>query len=180
MIPDRFYRLRRLSRILRLGTMASLLGLAVFFVAVALSQDLMTAMVTKNFGPDIVGLRITPVEHALLTLITGIALMPAGWALVSLVQLFTSFAQGDVLSPRAARCLLGLGQAMVIAALAGVLAGALASVALTWDMPDGERTLMLNISSNTISAALFGGLMITVGWAMREAALQAEENRSFV
>ncbi|MEM8869434.1 MAG: hypothetical protein AAF848_09275 [Pseudomonadota bacterium] len=177
---DKFVKLRRLSRFLRLGTLIAITLMGVGFAAVAFSRGLMSDLAQARFGDEIVQAGVTPIEHAMLTLVIGLALMPAVWALVSLAQLFTGFIQGDVLSARTASHLLAFGQAVIAASVAGFVAPALASVLLSWDNPSGARALVVNLSSDTVAAALFGGLIITVGWAMREAAAQAEENRTFV
>ena len=46
--------------------------------------------------------------------------------------------------------------------------------------PPGERVLTISLEGADLGQVLAGGLMVVIGWAMREAAVVAEENRGFI
>jgi len=46
--------------------------------------------------------------------------------------------------------------------------------------PVGQRQLSVGVSHTEIWFVLTGGLLMVVGWALVEAARQADENRAFV
>ena len=75
---------------------------------------------------------------------------------------------------------LGLVLAMAGNALAAMILHPLGSLILTYDNLVGSRHLSVSMSSNTYTLILTGGLLIVIGWVMREAARISDENRQFV
>jgi hypothetical protein len=51
-------------------------------------------------------------------------------------------------------------------------------LAMSWE--GGPRQIAIEISSDVMILALFAGVVAALGWAMRKAALLAEENSQFV
>lgn len=180
MESESFRRLRGLSRVLCSISLSALLGVIALAAALVLSSSFMESVVAAQFGLNISATGVTLVKHLALGATTTLCLLPAIWCLVALIRLFAYFARGEVLSLRPARCLLTIGWALTLAALASTLAPTIAGLILTWDNPPGGQQLILRLSSNSLALLLFGGLMTTIGWAMSEAAIQAAENRGFV
>ena len=54
------------------------------------------------------------------------------------------------------------------------------SVLLSWANPAGQRSLTVSLSTAMLGFALAAGLLIVIGWAMRDASDVAAENRAFV
>ena len=173
-------KLQRLSRALRATCICAIVGLGGMIAVRALSPSAMTGALSSAFGPLVDPAWVSIPPHAMLAGLAALALAPGIWVLICLVRLFTCFASGNALQIEAARCILSFGRALVLAGGAAILAPTLAGLIASWTAPPGERLLVIQISSTAVGLMVFGGLMVTIGWSMAEAAAQAEENRSFV
>ncbi|MEZ5713802.1 MAG: DUF2975 domain-containing protein [Paracoccaceae bacterium] len=116
-------------------------------------------------------------------LAAGLSLLPALGALYALWQaqaLFALYRGGETLSPAPARRIGRIGWGLLAAAGLGLAVRPAVAVALTAANPPGTRLLAVSFGSGDVGLGLAAGLMIVIGWVMREAAAVAEENRSFV
>ena len=102
------------------------------------------------------------------------------WTLNEMRQLFTAFMHGDVLTDASAALIRRIGQGFLALAVAPILIGPAQSLLLSLANPPGQRSIALSIESDMVFFALSGGLIIVIGWAMREASAVAAENRAFV
>ena len=94
--------------------------------------------------------------------------------------LFALYRRGQILTDAAAERIRRIGAALVVLAVAGTLLHTAQALLLTIDNPAGQRHLVLSLSSDSLGFLLSGGLLVVIGWAMREAARAAAENASFV
>lgn len=60
------------------------------------------------------------------------------------------------------------------------LAGAALAVLLSWNGPDGAKTLVLAVGSDTLISLLFAGIVAVFAWIMAEAVEISDENDQFV
>ncbi len=60
------------------------------------------------------------------------------------------------------------------------LGNALFSLALSIDMPEGQKHLVFRLGSDEVWIGLTGAMVLVTAWIMGEAAAMAEENKSFV
>jgi hypothetical protein len=95
-------------------------------------------------------------------------------------KLFGAYAKGEILTDRCARLIQRIGQGFLALAIVPFLLRPVQSALLTLANPPGERSIAIGLDSEMIFFALSGGLIIVIGWAMREASEAASENRSFV
>ncbi len=95
-------------------------------------------------------------------------------------RLFLGYARGDIFTLAAARRLTAIGGLLLASMGAGVVARTLATLALTWENPPGQRQLAVSLSSHDFALAVLALLLMVVGWILGEAARLAEENRLFV
>ncbi len=95
-------------------------------------------------------------------------------------KLFGAYRTGEILTDHCARLIQRIGQGFVALAIATFLLRPIQMVLLTMANPPGERSVAIGLNSEMIFFALSGGLIIVIGWAMREASNVASENRSFV
>ncbi|GHC27144.1 hypothetical protein IQ03_02808 [Gemmobacter caeni] len=115
------------------------------------------------------------------TLALGLlALVPMLAALWHMRGLFALYAASEVLTPMAARRIRAIGVALALLAVAQTVLPGLQLLLLTADNPPGARIVSIALTSEMLWLALAGGLLVTIGWAMTEAARVAEENRGFV
>ena len=106
--------------------------------------------------------------------------LPAIFMLYNLRKLFQSYARGTFFTVCAANRLKAAAVALLAMVVARPLTGALLSLALSIDLPAGQKQLVLNFGSTEIWIGLAGGMVLVTAWIMGEAAALAEENRSFV
>lgn len=174
----------RLSR--RLGGATSFLicALSVTLILAAVPGRLPAGMVRKAFCaafPDVSPAPlVTPVKTALCPGTGRVALLPMIRALIEMKRRFARDSRGDILSQACACHILRIGQALVAAALPGVVTRALQGLALTYDNGPGHRMLALSLDGATAGFILAGGLLVVIGWVMGEAARVADDNRGFV
>ena len=105
-------------------------------------------------------------------------LLPLSWGLLRLRVCLAQFAAGR---PFGAEGIAGLRDFAIgtgLSALAKPLAGMLFVLALSWN--PGPKRIAIEISSDVMILALFAGVVAALAWAMRRAALIAEENSQFV
>lgn len=149
-----------------LGVLAA--ALAVLLPALAIGYWLFGS---QSLAYD-AGLRIVAIATALLHL------LPLSWGLLRLRVCLAQFAAGR---PFGAEGIAGLRDFAIgtgLSALAKPLAGMLFVLALSWN--PGPKRIAIEISSDVMILALFAGVVAALAWAMRRAALIAEENSQFV
>ncbi|MEL6683192.1 MAG: hypothetical protein AAFQ09_11180 [Pseudomonadota bacterium] len=95
-------------------------------------------------------------------------------------KLFAAYKKGEVLTDGSALLIQRIGQGFLALALATFLLRPIQVLLLTITNPPGQRSIAIAVNSEMIFIALSGGLILVIGWAMREASAAAAENRSFV
>jgi len=95
-------------------------------------------------------------------------------------KLFGAYVEGHVLTENSARLIQRIGQGFLALAVVPFVLRPIQTVLLTLANPPGERSLAIGLDSDMIFFALSGGLIMVIGWAMREASDVAAENKSFV
>ena len=102
------------------------------------------------------------------------------WTLDRMRRLFESYAVGAILTARAAEQIVDIGKGFFALALAPLVVKPVVSVLNSLGNAPGERELVISLHSDTLFFALVSGLLIVIGWAMRQAAEIAEDNRAIV
>ena len=175
----RFTKIRRASVALRVVVILGMVGIVALLAMLIALPTALEAIVALDPGNISEG-GINRAERFGLWCVMVLASLPTLYALNQLRLLFTAYAQGDILSARAATCLSRFGQGLLAMCVAGVLAETLKALVLTWGNVPGNRQLVLSASDSTYALALMGGFMIVIGWAMSEAAAIDSEMREIV
>lgn len=102
------------------------------------------------------------------------------WVLDSLRALFARYRDGDVLTVQSARLILQAGKGLIWLAALKIAVQPVTSVLLSWQAPPGQREMSVQIGQAEIGFLLVAGLLTLIGWAMTEAARQADENKAFI
>jgi hypothetical protein len=102
--------------------------------------------------------------------------LPILWALIILRRRFLGYAQGDVYTSTAAARLKMLAMVLLAMVVFRPLTGVLLSLALSTNLPNGERKLALSFSSNELWIGLAGLMILVTAWVMGEAAGLAVDN----
>ena len=177
MPPNSLKRIRKVSNVFcwlaRLGLVA-LASLAIWTLArpdwVAETARLSTQ------GPTTLG----PNTQLALQLTLLIALIAPAYTLLQINNLFSFFGQGKIFGIDPADAIRRIGIGLLIMSIFSVASRTAFVVILTFNNPPGQRALSINLSSDSYGFVLFGGLFITLGWVLGEAAKLSEENRQFV
>lgn len=121
--------------------------------------------------------QVQRVGLALLVAAAHIMLMFATWHIRTVFQ---HFQRMEFFSPKTLSNVFSFGIWLIAFAVFDLLSDPIGSVILSYDLPEGERSLDLTLDGDEIFFLVFGALMLLFGWILREAALIADENRQFV
>lgn len=99
------------------------------------------------------------------------------WAMAAVFQLF---AKGDYLHPDIGKHVQCFGKTLVLFGALSPLMRTLLALAITLDNPEGQQMLLIRFVTNDFVIILVGMLLIMLGYALKQAAILAEENRQIV
>ncbi len=178
--PEGLARIRAASRFLKnLTTLGAVIILG-FGIAFAAFPTWFDQLINNAFPELTIATGITPLKRVGLLALMAFPLAVTLYGLWHARLLFTSYEKGEVFTGRAAGHIRLVGLAMLINAILSPVVHTLGSILLTYDNMAGSRAIAISLSSDTYSLLLTGGLLIVIGWVMREAARLSEENRQFV
>ncbi len=111
------------------------------------------------------------------------AMIPVWFLMIgvwNLSRLFASFAEARFFTGETSNLLLSFTKMLICSVLATPIAGALTSVAVTMNYPEGQRMLSFQVSNNELSTLFIAAVFLAIAWVLREAQLLAKENAEFV
>ena len=177
---QRLARITRVSRTIAVicGVLALLLpsGLAVYVFGFSKSLAQHPQVIQLGFSGEAFSLAA---QAALLAAML-ISSLPALWALYHLRRLFQRYATGSVFTVEAAGRLKAVALALLAMVFVRPFSGMLISLAISIDLPEGQRKLAIAFGSNEVWLGLAGVMVLVIAWVIGEAAALAEENQSFV
>lgn len=168
-------KLQRMARVLHGFTLVVMVGLplAICLALVMLPKGVLFHDMPAGAAPQGVFLWL----GVLAGFLPAIALF---WVLDSLRRLFRSYMAGEVLTEGSAVLIRRTGKGLLALAALQIAVLPLQTLLFTWQSPPGERQIAIGVGHGEVGFVLVAGLLTVIGWAMTEAARQAEENRSFV
>ena len=122
-----------------------------------------------GFGPTLVWLGV---EALRLGLFLWLLWCVRGW--------LVACGQGRVFTGQTARHVQQMGTGLILLAVAQVVGNTVIIAALTWNNPEGQRSLAIGFGSAELLLLLAAGLMSLFGWIQSEAARLSAENEGFV
>jgi len=169
-----------LIRILYVTTVICMVAVPIIvigiLVATPITPDTVQAMVrAATVSPD-----ATPLHLWAAIGFSGLGVLVLLWTLNEMRKLFAGYQRGEVLTTSSAHRIERIGWGLLGLAILPFVLLPIQTILLTLANPAGERVLSVGISSDMVGFALAAGLMIIIGWAMRQAADVADENRAFV
>ena len=176
--PDPFARLRAVSRAMVLAVTAGMVALVVLVVVVFL----IPAFTKSTLVPEVMpfGLAgITPRARLLGFLVLCVPIGLYLYGLNEVRRLFRQYANGEVLTLGAARCLKRIAWATIAGAILRPPTMRMLFLALSIDQPDAEPTLPF-VTTADLTFLLFGLLLLAIAWAMAEAVRIAEDHNQIV
>jgi hypothetical protein len=103
-----------------------------------------------------------------------LASLPMVWVIWQMRGLFQRYMNGEVLTQPCAGHILRAGLGLISLAALLTLLPSLQILLLTLDNLNGTRVFSISIRGADIALALAGGLIVVVGWVMREATAEIE------
>ena len=168
-------KLQRMARVLHGVTLFLMVGLPLVLAGalIAVSMGVRFQTMPEGAAPEGIFLWL----GVLAGFLPALALF---WALETLRRLFQRYMHGDVLTEGSAVLIRQTGKALLALAALKIMVMPLQTLLFTWQSPPGQRMISVGIGHAEIGFLLVAGLLTVIGWAMTEAARQAEENRAFV
>lgn len=119
-----------------------------------------------------------PVSRTVAIATALLQFLPLSWGLLRLRVCLARFSAGRPFDADGIAGLRDFALGTVLCALARPLAGTLLLLSLSWER--GQKQITIEVSSDVMILALFGGVVAVLAWAMQKAAALAEENSQFV
>ncbi len=173
-------RIKSASRILQGLTSCGMVLVAGVSIGLILNPAWFDVAVSNAFSALNIASGITPAKRLGLICLMAAPLAITLYGLWHLRLLFAAYRDGRIFGDEAPAHLFKVGLAMAGNAASVIIVHSLGSLILTWDNPPGSRQFAINLSSDSYTLILTGGLLIVIGWVMREAARISDENRQFV
>jgi uncharacterized membrane protein len=126
------------------------------------------------------GTHVTPLLATLTAIVGVLATYPLVATFLGMRRLFGRYRRGEILSDACAADILRIGQALFAVAAMTVFVPTLQILILSWNNGPGAHIVYLGVEGSTLGFLLSGGLLIVIGWVMREAAQVAEDAKGFV
>jgi hypothetical protein len=170
----------RWARIMSGSTIAGMVMAVAGTVWIWMDPDLVRTILTPTLGIAGHPVTVTPGVQ-----IIGLALSAPPLALLIYLLLqaravFTGFIAGHVITDLAANRVWRIGMILVAKGLLVPFWRAAATVLVTINNTAGHKIVSLSLNLDDVLWAIVGGLLVAIGWTLREAARIAEENASFV
>lgn len=102
------------------------------------------------------------------------------WSLWNAFWLFRAYRAGDIVTVGIGRSIRRMGIALLAFPFATTVTNLLSTMVISWNNPEGQRQVVLSVSSESMIMAITGAILVMVGWSMVEAARIVDENRQFV
>lgn len=173
-------KIRRISRIMTWVIAVGAVALTAAYAAVWLVPGWLESIASGTFLGHGVPITQSIAIRTVTALVAAIPLMMLIYGLWQIKRLFQLFGDGSYFTIEGSQHLLKFGAALLLAAPAGVVTRAISSVLLTMQNEEGSRHLVLQAGSNDYFMIVLGGLLLAVGWVMREAARMASELNQIV
>jgi len=178
-----------MSHLDRVSVLAKWLHVATLFYMVVLPVGVVVSLIIAPVDVQTAQARIATVAvsqnatQAQLWIAVVLQCLPVVvllWTLNQMRLLFVSYRRKDVLTDACARLVQRIGFGFLGLAIVPFALIPVQSVLLSWANPAGQRSLTVGFTTDMLGFALAAGLLIVIGWAMRDASDVAAENRAFV
>ncbi|QBY01939.1 DUF2975 domain-containing protein [Rhodophyticola sp. CCM32] len=173
-------RIISLARLLHLATTLGLIALPVLIVVAFAIGEAGIGDLRETYAeyrlPDVIGTG----TYGTILAIQLVGILLTVYVLWQMRGLFACYKKGETLSAQCADRILRIGQGLVAVGIVGILSNTVTVLLLTMGNPPGERTLSISFTDGHVGFFMAGGLIVVIGWVMREAAQIAEENRGFI
>lgn len=173
-------RTRLVCRAMQVLSVLFAMGLfAAAFVAAPVKE--ITEGFWQALQPDVrEAVHYSSAKKALVTAIAGLLYFNMLLVMLGAFRVFGAFATRPAFSPGPVKAVRFLGWMVMLSALISLAGPTMMIAAMTFDNPDGLRSVSLSISSLNIYLLLIGVVIMLTGQVLTEAARVAEENGQFI
>ncbi|MDJ0825208.1 MAG: DUF2975 domain-containing protein [Rhodobacter sp.] len=169
---------RRWSAVLQVLATVAMALLAVTVALALLVFDLPQALrEAAGLEP---GAQIVPATRFAAAAVGAVPVLATIYALGHMSALFGLYAKGETLTPPCARHIRRIGAGLLAVAALQFLTRPAQVALVSLANPPGERVLAISLGSADWALVLAGGLLLTIGWVMGEAARIAEDHQAIV
>lgn len=166
---------RKLSRVFKVLLVLSPVLTALFWVVVAMGNDVVAHNLPVELDPD--------VPTNALVLCFGVSMIPTGvimYAFYQLIKLLGYYGEGTMFALENVLAIRTLGKAIIAFEITNFLCAPVIGVLLTLHRGPGQRMLVVGVDSADIFALVAGFSVLTVAWVMEEAHKIKEEQELIV
>ena len=174
-MPPKFYTLSRLLQVATWGVILAAPVVSLLFVGYFGPQNLPSPLSVYPKANIVSSWQMWGVFAA--RAVPGLAMLYTLWKMAGL---FGAFRRGEVLSETSAGFVAQIGRGLVALAVLIILCGPVQTVMATLNNPPGSVSLEIGLSGLDIWFLIAGGLLVLIGYALREAVRVQTENRGFV
>lgn len=141
--------------------------------------------VAEIIARNITTLITEPISLTLRALVLGWIISTFQWGVLTIglwamAAVFQLFAKGDYLHPDIGKHVQCFGKSLLVFGALSPLVRTLLALVVTLDNPEGQQMLLIRFVTNDFVIVLVGMLLIMLGYALKQAAILAEENRQIV
>ncbi|MCG8558603.1 MAG: DUF2975 domain-containing protein [Hyphomicrobiales bacterium] len=180
-VPARIRKLARIAEISALLGMTVLCGSAAYLAGLMLTSSAeIDVYLEQELLPKGVTATVTPFVRTVAYALAMVPFLVGLYALGRARQLFQGYRCGEVFTSSAAKRLSTVGWAVFALAPVSILTKSIALLTMTWLNAPKARYFGIGLEQTDIFAIVFGLLLVVVGHILHEAALIAEENKSFI
>lgn len=169
-----------LVRILHTASIVCMAATPIIVVAFLILTPINPTNVQAMVGSITVSPAATPWQLWTAVALDGFKVAVLFWTFNEMRKLFASYLKGQALTRASAHLIERIGRGLLGLAVLPFVLLPIKSVLLSMANPQGERMLSVGVSSTSVGFALTAGLLIVIGWAMREAVAAVDENKAFV
>ena len=177
---NRLHRVEKWARILEWITAISLVAIPALIVMGLFKIPITPTTLDNALENHAVSPLTTPFQLYLAIAIMLIPPVILMFTLNTMRKLFGFYRQSQILTEQCAFLIQRIGQGFLLVAVVRLLMSPMLSGLLSLAKPTGERSISFNLNGEMYFFAVSGGLIVMIGWAMREASEVASENKAFV
>jgi len=156
-----------------------------FILPVALFCQLMLIgldkeLIASDFGDVVIADNVSDLSGWSSVALERLIVVAVIYTLEQMRRLFAQFAKRQIFDITTSDLILRVGAGLLAIVVIAIIIHPLQAIILTSGNPVGQRAISVEIDDSDIGFLLSSGLLMVIGWAMRDAVALADENREFI
>jgi len=154
------------------------LPLTIFWQIMRVSLDVKTY--AASFPDAVIAANVSTVQVWLCVALDMFVIGVVVYTLEQTRRLFAQFSRRYIFDFTTSDIITRIGVGLLVIVCGATVVYTLQVLVLTWTNPVGQRALSIMFDNSDVGFLLSAGLLLIIGWAMRDAAVLAAENSEFV